>query len=421
MYMTIVPKRISELITIPSSSIVGSEHILIQQGPNTLKTTISDLSVVFNVGVGLAVTNDHLSDMPSNTIKGNVSGSIHYPSDLTSTQVTSILDLVTTSSKGVMSAGDKIKLDQLTTGSIPLNQLTVVQYVGDSDSVISSSTRNILLTGSLSNIRTYTLPDATMYPAGSDIYFSDIANSINSTNYVILSSSVGNTINGSVSYTIKTTGATPSIVTDGISKWNFDIIGISRGGTGATSSIGARSNLQLTDASIGDAGGLITGKVSPYRLENTFNVGDINTIIPSGTKDVLLTQSLSASRIYTIPSASVYPTGFHLSFIDIVNTVSSTYPVILQTSGNDLINGLTYITISTQGASPMLITDGISRWNLDIRGVTRGGTGAITAAGALANLGAVGNGGNVSSIVALSQTAYNNLSPIATTLYIITS
>ncbi|WP_424630732.1 hypothetical protein [Bradyrhizobium sp. SYSU BS000235] len=51
--------------------------------------------------VGTAVANSELATMATGTIKGNVSGSVAVPSDLTAAQVTSALNVVTTSAKGL--------------------------------------------------------------------------------------------------------------------------------------------------------------------------------------------------------------------------------------------------------------------------------------------------------------------------------
>ena len=135
-----------------------------------------------------------------------------------------------------------------------------------------------------------------------------------------------------------------------------------------------------------DAANLTTGTVNLARLVNTQTVGDADATITAGTRDVLLT-AITAARTYTLPLASAYPAGSRVSFVDMANVLTSTNTATLARSGSDLINGATSYVLSTPGAAPLLISDGVSRWNMDIRGVARGGTGAITQAGARANLG----------------------------------
>lgn len=64
-----------------------------------------------------AVTNTKLANVPTSTFKGRVTASTGDPEDLTGTQATTLLDAATTSLKGLMSAGDKAKLDVITSGT----------------------------------------------------------------------------------------------------------------------------------------------------------------------------------------------------------------------------------------------------------------------------------------------------------------
>ena len=132
---------------------------------------------------------------------------------------------------------------------------------------------------------------------------------------------------------------------------------------------------------------ITSGTISLDRLANAQNVGDANATITAGKRDVLLTSALTAARAYAWPLASGYPAGARVCFADIANTLTATNTATINRSGSDSINGGTSIVISTPGASPMLISDGVSKWNLDIRGIARGGTGATTAATARTNLG----------------------------------
>ena len=140
--------------------------------------------------------------------------------------------------------------------------------------------------------------------------------------------------------------------------------------------------LALTPNSSGtlDATQLTTGTVNLARLVNTQTVGDANATITAGTRDVLLT-AITAARTYTLPLASAYPAGSRVSFVDMANVLTSTNTATLARSGSDLINGATSYVLSTPGAAPLLISDGVSRWNMDIRGVPRGGSGVTSITG----------------------------------------
>lgn len=136
-----------------------------------------------------------------------------------------------------------------------------------------------------------------------------------------------------------------------------------------------------------NADNLTSGTVAIARLVNTQVVGDANAAITAGKRDVLLTAALTAARTFTLPAASGYPAGARVTFSDIVGTITSSNTATLTAAGSDTVNGAASITLTTANASVLLISDGTSKWNLDIRGITRGGTGATTAAAARTNLG----------------------------------
>lgn len=60
-----------------------------------------------------AITNARLADVSTSTIKGRVAAGTGAPTDLTGTQATTLLDIATTSLKGLMSAADKVLADAL--------------------------------------------------------------------------------------------------------------------------------------------------------------------------------------------------------------------------------------------------------------------------------------------------------------------
>lgn len=132
-----IPSAVAALYTVPASTmaIVRSMQIA-----NTTSTNLTNLKLFtkgsaavnqvcslpvpasgeatfdgtgWNVydGTGARLMSIAQSPMANNTIKGNVSGSVATPADLTGTQVTSLLDTATPTTKGLMSAADKTKLD----------------------------------------------------------------------------------------------------------------------------------------------------------------------------------------------------------------------------------------------------------------------------------------------------------------------
>jgi hypothetical protein len=115
--------------------------------------------------------------------------------------------------------------------------------------------------------------------------------------------------------------------------------------------------------------------------------------VTAGTTVLAQTGTMSASRIVTFPAASAYAAGSGFTIVDESGTITATNNLSLARAGSDTINGATTGGVSTAYAAPFYRSDGTSKWTSDIQGVTRGGTGATTAAGALTNLGAAPAGG----------------------------
>ena len=152
----------------------------------------------------------------------------------------------------------------------------------------------------------------------------------------------------------------------------------------SSAGVSAIANGAITNAMLAtdplNATNLTTGTVNFARLVITQTVGDADATITAGTRDVLLT-AITAARTYTLPLASAYPAGSRVSFVDMANVLTPTNTATLARAGSDLINGATSYVLSTAGASPLLISDGVSRWNMDIRGVPRGGSGVTSITG----------------------------------------
>ena len=138
--------------------------------------------------------------------------------------------------------------------------------------------------------------------------------------------------------------------------------------------------------------------------------GTIDDTIASTATVARLTTALTANRIFTLPSPLNYPSGSPLTFVDATGTVGLTYNVTLY-AGSNTVNGASSMVLSTPYASPILISNGSTAWTLDVRGVSRGGTGATTAAGARTNLGAAAN-----AVAYVFEYASNNAGAAAGTI-----
>jgi len=120
------------------------------------------------------------------------------------------------------------------------------------------------------------------------------------------------------------------------------------------------------------------------------SLGDAPATIASGTTVARIT-AISSSQTYTLPNPVYYPAGSTLTILDATGNLSATTVATLN-AGAFTINGVGTMALSTPYASPILVSNGINGWTLDIRGVTRGGTGATSPAAARTNLGAYGSG-----------------------------
>lgn len=168
-----------------------------------------------------------------------------------------------------------------------------------------------------------------------------------------------------------------------------------------------RSLLTLVSAAAGlqalgvvDANGYLIGdgrnltnlpsQAAAYRA-----IGDAAATLLATDRIVATSATLTASRTWTLPLANAVPAGTRLIVSDLVGGVSSAFPLVLARSGSDTLNGATSHSIVTPNAELALLSDGISKWAFDIRGVGRGGTGATTPAQALINLGGLAKAGDI--------------------------
>jgi hypothetical protein len=120
-----------------ASSLTGTEIIPVDQSGVTKRTTAASIAAlasggltdgskgdiivgssgtVWTIGSGI-VTNAKSANIPANSIKGNNTGSSATPIDLSVTQATAMLNVATTSLKGLLSDTDKTKLDSIASGA----------------------------------------------------------------------------------------------------------------------------------------------------------------------------------------------------------------------------------------------------------------------------------------------------------------
>jgi len=153
-----------------------------------------------------------------------------------------------TASKGVCtnSGKDLVSCDVGTTdaslliaGILPYARMTDSQSVGDAAVAITNNKREILLTAALSASRAYTLPAANLYPPGGRITFTDVVGTLTAANTAVITRAGSDTINGATTLVLSSPFTSITLVSDGVSTWTNDVVGIKRGGTGQTTQAAA--------------------------------------------------------------------------------------------------------------------------------------------------------------------------------------
>ncbi|MGY3359738.1 hypothetical protein ACVWZK_006401 [Bradyrhizobium sp. GM0.4] len=144
-----------------------------------------------------------------------------------------------------------------------------------------------------------------------------------------------------------------------------------KGGTGAATASGARSNLQVDK---------FTGH------------GDSAYSIAASDRVVGTNATFTASRTWTLPAANAVNSGQALIVADFQGTVTGSNTLIIARAGSDTINGGTSVTINSANGAYLLWSDGSSKWTAQAIGSSAasgvssvdGVTGAIsTQAGSL--------------------------------------
>lgn len=119
--------------TINSNSLLGSGDLSIPVLTDGDKGDIvlSSSATVWTVDSGV-ITNAKLADVSSATFKGRTTVWTGSPEDMTATQATALLNVATTSLKGLMSSSDKIKLDTIPSSPVTKKWCLVQRYADQS-------------------------------------------------------------------------------------------------------------------------------------------------------------------------------------------------------------------------------------------------------------------------------------------------
>jgi hypothetical protein len=101
---------------------------------------------------------------------------------------------------------------------------------------------------------------------------------------------------------------------------------------------------------------------------------DSNLNIASTTNAELTPSSLSATRTWTLPTAAAYGKGNHLLIVDAAGAITGGDDITIARAGSDTINGTTSFSIATQYTVTELISDGVSKWAVQVSA----GSGTVT-------------------------------------------
>ena len=108
------------------------------------------------------------------------------------------------------------------------------------------------------------------------------------------------------------------------------------------------------------------------------NVGDANYTITATDRGVNLTTTLTAVRTLTLPAANAVNKGEPIIVSDGAGAINGSNTISVARAGSDTINGVTSVSLSTQYAVAMFISDGSSKWTYLVAGAGGGGGGSGT-------------------------------------------
>lgn len=277
---------------------------------------------------------------------------------------------------------------------------------------ILSTDRYVGQIGTLSAVRTFTLPAANSLNAGQVLIIADESGSASSTNYILVSPAGTDTINNSGTGTkIRTPYGRAYLISDGTSNWTDTIIGISRGGTGLQT-LPADGQLLIGDSSTSTydlatltagTGINITNGHGSIQITNTSpGVGTLNVgLIGDGVDgaavisgNTTLARDMYYSSLTINSGVTLNPGGFSI-FVDGVLTNNGTISRAGNNGGNS--GGATAggaggaVAGTTVGTASAGAAGGAGGTGNGASGVT---SGAVSGEGGTGGVGGNGGGGN---------------------------
>ena len=198
--------------------------------------------------------------------------------------------------------------------------------IGDQSYGASAADRVVATSAAFTVPRSITLPSAGARLAGDTLVFMDRFGAVSAFNPLTFAATGTDTLDGAPSFTI---GAPYQVVTfrsDGSGRWTYD----------------RKASTAFRPA--GDA--------------------DVTVLASDGT--VSTSVPLTASRTWTLPSANAVKAGTPIILTDIFGACGPGTTVTLAGKGTDTLNGQASIALSTAFFQAMAISDGISRWAIQV-------------------------------------------------------
>lgn len=102
---------------------------------------------------------------------------------------------------------------------------------------------------------------------------------------------------------------------------------------------------------------------------------DADLTIVANDELICTSAALTAARTWTLPAANAVQPGKTFKLRDVLGTVTSTNTITVTRAGSDTIDGATSIVLRNAYGGLDVVSDGVSKWTVEVAGVAQGGTG----------------------------------------------
>ena len=332
-----------------------------------------------------SITNQYLSTMPANTIKGNNAAGVAAVKDLTAAQVLAMIGggTVSSISTGTGLTGGPIT----TTGTISIANTGVTATSYGSETAVPRISVNAQ--GQLTNVSNVNILIPTSQITGLGTMATQNANAVAITGGTIDQTVIGGTTPAAGTHTTLTVTGNANFSTVASGTWNGTAIGVSYGGTGATTASGARTNLGAAASGANSDITSLTGLTTPLAETEggtgygSYTTGDILYASSSTTlarlNDVATGNALISGGVGVAPSYGKIGLTTHVSgTLPVANggTGATTLTGYLVGNGTSAITAVS--TIPNAGLTNSSITIGSTSVALGASTTTLAGLTTVT-------------------------------------------